>query len=206
MAISSFANEKVAKDFLKFGFIGFSLFWCVLAFTYVYSRYALCLLLQMLFVSALDIKTRDAPTVSLIISLLSQYCKASLLFANFYVRGGANYSLCPGCPMEKRPGPACTQRNTKSHCTSNAPSTGTLTKLQNNVMIYLLLQKYTKIVPLEMEQELWHCAYWLFVKWALWREELEVPVTKERRIKHVPNLFMLRYYEMELYIMAVCDS
>jgi hypothetical protein len=32
-------------------------------FTYVYSRYALCLLLQILLVAALDIKTRDAPTV-----------------------------------------------------------------------------------------------------------------------------------------------
>jgi hypothetical protein len=30
-------------------------------FTYVYSRYALCLLLQILFVAVLDIKTRDVP-------------------------------------------------------------------------------------------------------------------------------------------------
>jgi hypothetical protein len=38
--------KRVAKEiFLKFGCIGFSLFWCVLVFTYVYSRYALCLLL-----------------------------------------------------------------------------------------------------------------------------------------------------------------
>jgi hypothetical protein len=30
----------------------------------VYSRHALCLLLQILLVAALDIKTRDVPTVS----------------------------------------------------------------------------------------------------------------------------------------------
>jgi hypothetical protein len=75
-------------------------------FTYVYSRYALCLLLQILLVAALDIKTRDVPTVSSVNSLLSQYCKAShCIFANFYVpRGGggvANFLLCPGCPMGK---------------------------------------------------------------------------------------------------------
>jgi D-alanyl-lipoteichoic acid acyltransferase DltB (MBOAT superfamily) len=40
-------------------------------------------------------------------------------------------------------------------------------------MTYLLLQKYTKILPREMEQELWHWAYWWFVKWGLLREELE---------------------------------
>jgi hypothetical protein len=111
-------TKRVAKDFFYFGCIGFSLFWCVLAFTYVYSRYALCLLLQILLVAALDIKTRDIPTVgaldiktrdiptvSPINSLLSQYCKASIFFcANFYVLGGgggANCSLCPGCPMGK---------------------------------------------------------------------------------------------------------
>jgi hypothetical protein len=63
----------------------------VLAFTYVYkySRYALCLLLQILLDAALEIKTRDVPTVSSINSLLSQYCIAShFCFANFYVRGG----------------------------------------------------------------------------------------------------------------------
>jgi hypothetical protein len=49
-----------------------------LVFTYVYSRYALCLLLQILLVAALDIKTRDVPTVSPINS--SQYCKASHFF------------------------------------------------------------------------------------------------------------------------------
>jgi hypothetical protein len=49
-------------------------------FTYVYSGYALCLLLQILLVAALDIKARDVPTVSSINSLLSQYCKTSLFF------------------------------------------------------------------------------------------------------------------------------
>jgi hypothetical protein len=67
---------------------------------YVYSRYALCLLLQILLVAALDIKTRDAPTVCSINTFLSQYCKASPFFFFFY-RGGANCSLCPGCPMGK---------------------------------------------------------------------------------------------------------
>jgi hypothetical protein len=73
-------TKRDAKDFFKFGCIGFSLFWCVLVLTYVYSRYDLCLLLQILFVAALDIKTREVPTVSSIKSLLSQYCKASLFF------------------------------------------------------------------------------------------------------------------------------
>jgi hypothetical protein len=50
-------------------------------FTYVYLRYASCLLLQILFVAALDIKTRDVPTVSSVNSLLSQYCKATVRFA-----------------------------------------------------------------------------------------------------------------------------
>jgi hypothetical protein len=60
-------------------------------------------LLQILLVAALDIKTPDVPTVSSINSLLSQYCKAWYFFANFYVGGGggANCSLCPGCPMGK---------------------------------------------------------------------------------------------------------
>jgi hypothetical protein len=55
--------------------------------------------------ATLDIKTRDVPTISSINSLLSQYCKNSHFFANFYVLGGvgggANCSLCPGCPMGK---------------------------------------------------------------------------------------------------------
>jgi hypothetical protein len=94
-------TKGVAKDIFKFGCIGFSLFWCVLVFTYVYSCYALCLLLQILFVAALDIKTRDVPTVSSVNSLLSQYCKASHFFANVYLLGGGNCSLCPVCPMGK---------------------------------------------------------------------------------------------------------
>jgi hypothetical protein len=49
-------------------------------FIYVYSRYALCLLLQILFVAALDIKTRDVPTVNSItrcknIAKLHIFCK-----------------------------------------------------------------------------------------------------------------------------------
>jgi hypothetical protein len=88
-------TKSVSKDFFLFGCVGFNLIWCVLLFTYVYSRYALCLLLQILFVAALDTKTR----ISSINLLLSQYCKASHIFANFYVLGGANCSLCPGFPM-----------------------------------------------------------------------------------------------------------
>jgi hypothetical protein len=73
---------------------------------YVYSRYALCLLLQILLVATLDINTRDVPTVSSINSLLSQYCKASLFFfvANFYVPeggGGATVRFAPVFPWAK---------------------------------------------------------------------------------------------------------
>jgi hypothetical protein len=50
-------------------------------------------LLQILLVAALDIKTRDVPTVSSINSLLSQYCKTSHFFANFYVLGGGGRQL-----------------------------------------------------------------------------------------------------------------
>jgi hypothetical protein len=93
-------RKRVVKDFFKYGFIWFSLYGSASVFTYVYSRYALCLLLQILLVAALDIKTRDVPTVSSINSLLSQYCKASFIFpSNFYVRGGANCSFCSGCRM-----------------------------------------------------------------------------------------------------------
>jgi hypothetical protein len=72
-------------------------------FTYVYSRYALCLLLQILLVAALDIKTRDVPTVSSVNSLLSQYCKASHIFANFYVWGGGAQTVrfAPVSPWAK---------------------------------------------------------------------------------------------------------
>jgi hypothetical protein len=94
MVISWFANEKSRKEFFfKFGCIGLSRFWYVLVFTYVYSCYALRLLLQILFVAALDIKTRYVPTVSSINSVLSQYCKASHFFANFYVCGGGGRQL-----------------------------------------------------------------------------------------------------------------
>jgi hypothetical protein len=103
-----FQTKGVAKDFFfKFGCIGFSLFWCILAFKYEYSRYALCLLLQILLVAVLDIKTRDVSTVSSINSLLSQYCKASLFFANFYIWGGGAPTVwfAPVVPWAKT-GPA----------------------------------------------------------------------------------------------------
>jgi hypothetical protein len=79
-------------------------------FTYVYSRYALCLLLQILLVAALDIKTRDVPTVSSINSFLSKYCKAShFIFANFYLPGGGEAAIVrfsPFVPWAKA-GPVC---------------------------------------------------------------------------------------------------
>jgi hypothetical protein len=76
-------------------------------FTYVYSRYALCLLLEILLVAALDIKTRDVPTVSSINSLLTQYCNASpFLYANIYVGGGVpTVRFAPVVPWAKT-GPA----------------------------------------------------------------------------------------------------
>jgi hypothetical protein len=61
----------------------------VYIYIHIYSRYALCLLLKILLVAALDIKTRDAATVSSTNSLLSQYCKPSFFFvAIFYVPAG----------------------------------------------------------------------------------------------------------------------
>jgi hypothetical protein len=68
-----------------------------------FGVYALCLLLQILFVAALDIKTRKVPTVSSINSLLSQYCKAShYFFGNFYVGGGApTVRFAPVVPWAK---------------------------------------------------------------------------------------------------------
>jgi hypothetical protein len=99
-------TKRVAKDF--FNLVVFALAYSdvFLVFTYVYSRYALCLLLQILFVAALDIKTRDVPTVSSINLLLSQYCKASHFFANFYVLGvGAIVRFAPVVPCAKT-GPA----------------------------------------------------------------------------------------------------
>jgi hypothetical protein len=76
-------------------------------FTYVYSRYALCLLLQILFLAALDIKTRDVPTVSSINSLLSQYCKASFFFKFLWIwgEGAPTVRLAPVVPWAKT-GPA----------------------------------------------------------------------------------------------------
>jgi hypothetical protein len=99
---SHLQTKRVAKNFFKIGCIGFSLFWCVLAFTYVHSRYALCLLLQILLVAALDINTRDIPTVSPINSLLSQYCKASHYFFQIFMSGGggATGRFVPVCPWE----------------------------------------------------------------------------------------------------------
>jgi hypothetical protein len=57
-------------------------------FTNEYSGSALCLLLQILFVAALDIKTRDVPTVRSINSLLLQYCK-SFPFLKIFMYWGA---------------------------------------------------------------------------------------------------------------------
>jgi hypothetical protein len=58
-------------------------------------------------IAALDIKTRDVPTVSSINSLLSQYCKAMhFFFANSYVGGGgATVRFAPVVPWAKT-GPA----------------------------------------------------------------------------------------------------
>jgi hypothetical protein len=61
-------------------------FWCLHMHTY--SRYTLCLFLQILFVASLDINTRDVPTISSINSLLSQYCKASHFFLQIFMYGG----------------------------------------------------------------------------------------------------------------------
>jgi hypothetical protein len=87
-------TKKVAKN-LKKNLIVLALaycevFWCL----HMYIHDILCLLLQILFVAALDIKTRNVPTVSWINSL-SQYCKASHFFANFYVwgEGGAKKAV-----------------------------------------------------------------------------------------------------------------
>src|SRR5215510_9901230 len=66
---------------------------------YVYSRYSLCLLLQILFVAKLDIKTHDVPTVSSINSLLSQYCKASLFFLQMFMYRGGGGPTFPFSPV-----------------------------------------------------------------------------------------------------------
>jgi hypothetical protein len=54
-----------------------------------------------MFVAALDIETRDVPTVSSINSLLSQYCKASLCVCQFLCIGGATVRLAPVVPWAK---------------------------------------------------------------------------------------------------------
>jgi hypothetical protein len=70
-------------------------------FTYVYPRYALCLLLQILLVTALDIKTRDVPSVNPVNSLLSQYCKASHLLQIFMSGGAPTVRFDPAVPWVK---------------------------------------------------------------------------------------------------------
>jgi hypothetical protein len=91
-------------------------------------------LLQILFVAALDIKTRDVPTVSSVNSLLSQYCKASQFFfvANFYVPGGApTVRFAPVVPWAKT-GPGyhqeflhfCNTFTEQNRCKANYRSDG----------------------------------------------------------------------------------
>jgi hypothetical protein len=106
MVISSFSNEKSRKGFflnlVALALAYSDVFWCL--HNYVYSRYALCLLLQILFIAALDMKTRDVPSVRSINSLLLQYCKASLFFLQIFMYlggGGRQIFICPGCPMGK---------------------------------------------------------------------------------------------------------
>jgi hypothetical protein len=68
----------------------------------MYIHVILRLLLQIMLVAALDIKTRDVPTVSSINLLLSQYCKASnFFFAFFYVRGAQTVRFAPVVPWAK---------------------------------------------------------------------------------------------------------
>jgi hypothetical protein len=78
-------------------------------FTYVYSRYALCILLQILLVAAVDIKTRNVPSVSPVNSLLSQYCKASHFLPIFMYGGGGTVRFAPVVPWTKA-GPDCHSR------------------------------------------------------------------------------------------------
>jgi hypothetical protein len=86
--ISSFANEKSRKGFfLNLVVLALDytdVLWCL----HMYIHVMLCLLLQILFVADLDIKTRDAPTVSSINSSLSQYYKASHIFLQIFMYGG----------------------------------------------------------------------------------------------------------------------
>jgi hypothetical protein len=117
MVISSFVNEKSRKVFF------FKLVVLALAysdvFSYVCSLYALCLLLQILFVAALEIKRHDVPSVSSINSLLSQYGKAShFFFANFYVWGAPTVRFSPVVPWAKA-GPDRTEEIHKKSCQNN---------------------------------------------------------------------------------------
>jgi hypothetical protein len=102
MVNSSFANEKSLK-----GFFLIWLYWLqpILMYFGVYiCKFTLCFMfmLQILFVAALDIKTRDAPTVGSINSLLSQYCKVSNIFCKFLCTGGApTVRFAPVIPWAK---------------------------------------------------------------------------------------------------------
>jgi hypothetical protein len=140
MVISSFANEKSCKGFFfKFGCIGFRLFWCILVFTYVYSRYALYLLLHILLVAALDIKMRDVPTVSSINSLLSQYCKSShFFFANFYVVGGGGRQLFALPRLSHGQRPALSTCVALASCPSSGGNNGYMRQLVRVVRFSLL--------------------------------------------------------------------
>jgi hypothetical protein len=88
----------------------------------VYSRYVLCLLLQILLVSALDIKTRDVPTVSSVNSLLSQNCKDLHFLANFCVWGwgGRQLFALPQLSHGQRPSLLIAK------CAGSQPETGPL--------------------------------------------------------------------------------
>jgi hypothetical protein len=90
-SLSHLQTKRVVKDIFFFNLVVLAL------------GYALCLLLQILFVAALDIKIRDAPTLSSVNSLLSQYRKASHFFLQIFMYWGVggNCLLCPGCPMGK---------------------------------------------------------------------------------------------------------
>jgi hypothetical protein len=102
MAISTFANEKSPKDFFNLVALALAysdVFWCLHIEYYVYSRYALCLLLQILLVAALDIKTRDVPTVSSAVTILQSFA----FFCKFLCTGGggATVRFAPVVPWAK---------------------------------------------------------------------------------------------------------
>jgi hypothetical protein len=60
---------------------------------------------NIIYIAALDHKTRDVPTASSINSLLSQYCKASQFFvvSNFNVLGGGQLFALPRLSHGQRP-------------------------------------------------------------------------------------------------------